>query len=278
MLYTVNFKIHHIVFTIRDIFKCLFNWNIYIITPSGYVITIYVFYRLYLNNNFFKSILWHTIQQIFSIVQHTVGEISHFEFDAFHVTRTRASYLKLFVGGVGLIVIYPSKLLNGTWQSSYCLNSSDVSPMDMGGIHHLLLLCSKTKHHDDVIKWKHFPRYWPFVRGIHRSPVNSPHKGQWSGALMFSLICAWVNGWVNNREAGDLRHYRAHYDVIVMQSADSRLAPNQWEISLQCNTVSHQFLWCVVYGMCRQAPGNWLDWSDVTWASWLFKSPAACSG
>ena len=33
--------------------------------------------------------------------------------------------------------------------------------------------------HDDVIKWKLFPRYWPFVRGIHRSPVNSPHKGQW---------------------------------------------------------------------------------------------------
>ena len=32
--------------------------------------------------------------------------------------------------------------------------------------------------HDDVIKWKHFPRYWPFVRGIHPSPVNSPHKGQ----------------------------------------------------------------------------------------------------
>ena len=43
--------------------------------------------------------------------------------------------------------------------------------------------------HDDVIKWKHFSRYWPFVRGIHRSPVNSPHKGQWNGALMFSLIC-----------------------------------------------------------------------------------------
>ena len=43
--------------------------------------------------------------------------------------------------------------------------------------------------HDDVIKWKHFPRYWPFVRGIHRSPVNSSHKGQWCGALMFSLIC-----------------------------------------------------------------------------------------
>ena len=70
---------------------------------------------------------------------------------------------------------------------------------------------------DDVIKWKHFPRYWPFVRGIHRSPVNSPHKGQWRGALMFTLICARINGWVNNREAGDLRRFRAHYDVIVMR-------------------------------------------------------------
>ena len=76
-------------------------------------------------------------------------------------------------------------------------------------------LCIKL-YHDDIIKWKHFPRYWPFVRGIHRSSVNSPHKGQWRGALMFSLICVWINGWVNNRGAGDLRRYRAHYDVTVM--------------------------------------------------------------
>ena len=72
--------------------------------------------------------------------------------------------------------------------------------------------------HDDVIKWKHFPRYWPFLRGIHRSPVNSTHKGRWRGALMFSLICAQINCWVNNREAGDLRRLRTHYDVIVMWS------------------------------------------------------------
>ena len=70
--------------------------------------------------------------------------------------------------------------------------------------------------HNDVIKWKHFPRYWPFVPGIHRSPVNSPHKGQWRGALMFSLICTYINSSVNNREAGDLRRYRAYYDVNVM--------------------------------------------------------------
>ena len=71
------------------------------------------------------------------------------------------------------------------------------------------------KYLDDVIKWKHFPRYRPFVRGIHRWP-----KGQWRGALMFSLICAWTNSWANNGDAGDLRRYRAHYDVIVMITHD----------------------------------------------------------
>ena len=71
-------------------------------------------------------------------------------------------------------------------------------------------------NHDDVIKWKHFSRYWHFVQGIHRSLVNSPHKSQWRGALMFSLICAWTNGWVNTPDAGDLRRHRANYDVTVM--------------------------------------------------------------
>ena len=70
--------------------------------------------------------------------------------------------------------------------------------------------------HDDVIKWKHFLRYWSFVRGFHRSLVNSPHKGQCRGVLMFSLIFAWINGWVNNGEAGDLRRHRTNYDVSVM--------------------------------------------------------------
>ena len=88
--------------------------------------------------------------------------------------------------------------------------------------------------HDDVIKWKHFPRHWPFVRGIHRSPVNSTHKGQWRGALMFSLIRDLIHGWVNNREAGDLRRHQAHYDVIVMQA---RLA-----YSTLCCTVCEQMI------------------------------------
>ena len=56
-----------------------------------------------------------------------------------------------------------------------------------------------------------------FLRGIHRSPVNFPHQDQWRGTLMFSLIWTRINCWVNNREAGDLRRYRTHYDVIVMK-------------------------------------------------------------
>ena len=55
-----------------------------------------------------------------------------------------------------------------------------------------------------------------FVWGIHWSPMNSSHKGQWRGALMLPLICAWISRWVNNRDAGDWRRHRAHYDVTVM--------------------------------------------------------------
>ena len=66
--------------------------------------------------------------------------------------------------------------------------------------------CSNSCH-DDVIKYTHFYRYWPFVGGINRSPVDSSHRGQLCRDLMFSLICAWKNVW-NNRDAGDLRrHY-----------------------------------------------------------------------
>ena len=79
---------------------------------------------------------------------------------------------------------------------------SDGSRGERPGETALLDVGSMADYHvaDDVIKWKHFPRYWPFVRGIHRSPVDSPHKGQWRGALM----CALINGWTNCG-FGDLR-------------------------------------------------------------------------
>ena len=100
--------------------------------------------------------------------------------------------------------IYPSSKQFSAYRVKHRVNQTTI------------LTHQKIISHDDVIKWKHFPRHWPFVRGIHRSPVNSTHKGQWRGALVFSLICAWINAWIINREAGDLRHHRTHCDVIVM--------------------------------------------------------------
>ena len=98
----------------------------------------------------------------------------------------------------------------------------DVTSDSLNAIYSRVSSVYRLTHHDDVIKWKHFPRYWPFVRGIHRSRwENSLHKGQWRGALMFSLICTRIKGWVNNGEAGDLRRYRAHYDVTVMMPLDN---------------------------------------------------------
>ena len=77
--------------------------------------------------------------------------------------------------------------------------------------------------------WRHQMETFSALLGIcagnfHRSPVNSPHKGQWRGDLMFSLICVWINGWRNNREAGDLRRHPTHCDLIVM----SALKRSQW--------------------------------------------------
>ena len=99
-------------------------------------------------------------------------------------------------------------------------NNNDVRAIFKACASHEIKFCSKhTDHelhstgeamlHDDVIKWKHFPRYWPFVWRIHRSRMNSPHKGRWRGALMFSMICVWINGWKNNRGACD-------WDAIVL--------------------------------------------------------------
>ena len=101
-------------------------------------------------------------------------------------------------------IIIPSRLVPLVWNNSYCTLKQSI---------HL------KKMHDAAITWKRFPRYWPFVRGIHRSPVNSPHKGQWHGALMFYLICAWTNCCVNNRATGNLICHRAHSAVAVMEAS-----------------------------------------------------------
>ena len=71
---------------------------------------------------------------------------------------------------------------------------------------------------------------WPFLRGSHRSPMDSPHKGQWCRPLMYSLICALTNDWENTWDAGDLRRHTAHVHVTVMTY-----------IIIQENTFEHVF-------------------------------------
>ena len=77
------------------------------------------------------------------------------------------------------------------------------------------LFVSWLDNHDDVIKWKYFPRYWPLCgefTGHRWIPLTKA-----SGAeLWFFLISAWINGWVNNREVGDMKRHRTNYDVTVI--------------------------------------------------------------
>ena len=83
--------------------------------------------------------------------------------------------------------------------------------------------------------WRHqmetFSALLTLCVGNSPVPVNSPHKGQWRGVLVFSFICVWINDWVNNREAGDLRRHRGHYDVIVMEIWQASRQHNCWGIS-----------------------------------------------
>ena len=109
----------------------------------------------------------------------------------------------------------------GTAMEKWCPFQDAITHCTANFLNHInlnLYLCSMISSiwHDDVIKWKHFPRYWPFVRGIHRSPVNSPHKKASDAEPFWFFICAWINGWVNDGDAGDVRRHRAHYDVTVM--------------------------------------------------------------
>ena len=123
--------------------------------------------------------------------------------------------------------------------------------------------------HDDVIEWKHLRVTGHLWGEIHRSTVNSPHKGQWRSALMFSLTCVWINGWVNTREAGDLRCYRAHYDVTVMSAANRHMMYSifiSWNMHIvsflhSCRLIAHAFHGCFTDIGTRQAypEGHWLN-------------------
>ena len=121
--------------------------------------------------------------------------------------------------------------------------------------------------HDDVIKWNHFPRYWPFVW----SPVNSPRKGQWRGAL----ICVWINGWENNPEAGDLRRDSAHYDVTVMWFSNI----NVEYTNILNNDILDIYSSCLLnfYPFCKATQRRTHGVSQATWDCLNLDCPHRCT-
>ena len=89
--------------------------------------------------------------------------------DSTRTTKTHIQDSPLIITPLRKLMVFFCVIVVSIWQSKHTT-----------GIH-----TKSGLPYDDVIKWKHFPRYWPFVRGIHRLPVNSPHKGQWRGVLIF---------------------------------------------------------------------------------------------
>ena len=106
-------------------------------------------------------------------------------------------------------------------------------------------ICTWSQKHDDVIKWKHFPLYWPFVRDIHRSPVTFPSQRPVTRSFDVSLIYTWTNGRINSRDAGDLRRYRAYNDVTVMKTTDVEVGCNSTILFRQFRCLRNR-VWPVV--------------------------------
>ena len=133
-----------------------------------------------------------------------------------------------------------------TWtistQSNYVVKFRCVLLPGQGQINFTSLPQLTSHHsHDDVIKWKHLRVTGP-LSGEPTGHRWIPHKGQWRGTLTFSLICTWTNGWVNNRDAGDLRRHRAPYDITVTKTSSSATSADKVGIMTNPAFQGRQFL------------------------------------
>ena len=126
--------------------------------------------------------------------------------------------------------------------------------------------------------WRHqmetFSALLAICTGNSTVPVNSPHKGQWRGALTVTLICAWINGWLNNRETGDLRRHRIHYDVIVMIWRNSKCASSglMWHLWYRPLTRLIQGTDCrgsIISPLYRIALPMWSRSSNINIVYWM---------
>ena len=122
--------------------------------------------------------------------------------------------------------------------------------------------------------WRHQMESFSTLLDIcaDNSPVNSLHIGQWRRALMFSLVCAGINVWVNNREVGDLRRHFAHHGVTVMQKKRFcwRLLP--WFAFFFGDDIM-AWKWCLhhypfVRGVCRWPFVSHDEWPVILYMTW----------
>ena len=92
--------------------------------------------------------------------------------------------------------------------------------------------------------WRHqmetFSALLALCEGNRRSPDGFPSQRPLARSLVFSLICAWTNGWANNRYVGDMRRHCTHYDVTVMEMAQ----PSWWKTRSHIPHSQHRGFWC----------------------------------
>ena len=139
------------------------------------------------------------------------------------------------------------------------------------GMYYIMLCIIACIHNDETLSWwRHqietFSALLAICAGNSPVPVNSLHKGQWRGALMFSLICVWINGWANNREAGDLRRpsrplwrhrnvsqnlsfeWPCVHPYCVDRSIDSTLPwSDLWMLHTHRHTHTHTYIYIYIY-------------------------------
>ena len=143
-----------------------------------------------------RNFVWHFKGDLWNFIQHI---------DALH----RKIWILREVKSLTNYDILELCHLNSLWDGSLFLLCSDV--------------CRPKNWSDWVFLrswWRHqvetFSALLDLCEGNPSVTGGFPSQSQWRGALMFSLICVWTNGWTNNRDTGDLRRHRANYDVIVV--------------------------------------------------------------
>ena len=109
-----------------------------------------------------------------------------------HYMEMLSAFLALWEDNWSLV----GSLHKGTVMGIFCV-CFDNSLNKQLNKHIMQFVAWADHYHGEVIKWKYFPRDWPFV------------QGQWCRTLMFAFICVWANGWATNRDADDLRCHRA---------------------------------------------------------------------